>query len=182
MNKHLSNYLYGALIIVTGIILIALQAQPINSIRYTIAICIIACAAIGIIAVVKSENRKVRFSYHMLHAGAILIYSIALLFAAFSIEQFILFSAVYFVFYSFSEITFCFWLFNLKSQVGVHFLIQRFITSFLVGIGAIVLLSYSNANENTALMGIGILLILTGINALLYKPIMRPPEVPVLLS
>jgi hypothetical protein len=179
MNRHQSVILYGSLIIATGAFMMAMQSQPINVIRFGVAACLAVCAVVGFITAMKSDDKQVRFSYHNLHAGAILAYAGALFIAGISMDRFMLFSAVYFIFYSFSEIIFCFWLFNLEQQVGFRVLIQRLLIGFSAGIGAIVILSFTGPNFGMELMGFGILLMLTGVNVVFYKPVIKAAEIPV---
>jgi hypothetical protein len=178
MNKRILITLYGSLIVLTGLFLVIFHAQPIDVIKYTVASSLAVCAALSFVTTLKIDNRKVSFIYLNLHAVTLLTYSLSLFFACFSMETFSSFSSVYFIFYSFSEIIFCFWLFNLKSLVGIKILIQRLVTAGLVGVGTLVLLSNFGNSQKVSLIGFGILLVLTGINAFFYKPIMQALETP----
>lgn len=52
------------------------------------------------------------------------------------------------------------------------------VTAGLVGVGTLILLSNFGNSQKVSLIGFGILLVLTGINAFFYKPIMQALDVP----
>jgi hypothetical protein len=78
-----------------------------------------------------------------------------------------------FIFYAFSEIIFCNWLFNLGRKVLYSIVIVRFLLGLLIGIGTVVAMYQT---EHT-LQIFGVLFLMVGLNVLLYVPVMKKVQV-----
>jgi hypothetical protein len=98
-----------------------------------------------------------------------MIYGISVLIYYNQPENLIFITTFLFFFYTFSEIIFCNWLFNLKQEVVFKILIVRVLLALLIGIGTV----FAINNEVLAEEIFGILFILVGINTILYVPIMK---------
>jgi len=107
-----------------------------------------------------------------------LIYGISVLLFAYSIESLIYISAFLFMFYTFSEIIFCIWIFNLGKEVVAKIVIIRTLLGLVVGFGTIIILYYLDEYKPQSIVGCGILFIIIGINILLYVPSVTTKDLP----
>lgn len=117
MKKYLPIYLYGMIIILQGIFFLFSGYNTFKMINITTGITLTFGGVLAFAAAFSRQGKQVQFAYHQLHALAMLVYGIAILLFCNTIEKLISFTAVLFIFYSFSEIIFCNWLFNLGQKV-----------------------------------------------------------------
>jgi len=176
MNKNQSLLLYGILIIVAGLLMVVLRTHTI--LTYSVAFCMITSALFALITAYKSRAHHVRIIYHETHALAMITYSVILLFLCTTLESFIQYTTFYFLFYFFSEVIFCNWLFNLKTKVSLEVLVKRIFIAFIIGVGTVVVISSNGINQELKLMGLGVLMCIIGINTLYYKPIIKILQLP----
>ena len=169
MNKSLPIYLYGSIKIFIGIFLLFSENITFNIIKFSLGIALIIGAIFAIISAFNRQRKQVQFAYHEMHAFAMLIYGVSLFLFCNSSEKLILFTAFLLVFYSFSEITFCVWLFNLGQKVVFKIVVIRTLLGLLIGAGTITAMYYS---EYT-LQIFGVMFFLVGINIIFYVPIMK---------
>jgi hypothetical protein len=102
-----------------------------------------------------------------------LVYGITILVFVSSLENLVSLSIFLFVFYSFSEIIFCNWLFNLTKKMNYKVLIVRLLIAAIVGLGSIITIFYPRWTFEI----FGLLFILIGLNIMLYIPIMKTREI-----
>jgi hypothetical protein len=107
-----------------------------------------------------------------LHALAMFVYGVSILVLCDTYEQFVTFSAFLFMFYSFSEIIFCNWLFNFGQKMYFRVIILRFLLGLAIGIGTIVAMIFTSYKVE----GFGLLFIVVGVNIVLYVPVMTGME------
>lgn len=169
MKNHLLIYLYGAIITLVGIFLLFSDYSTIKMINTTIGISLMVGAVLAFGAAFLQKRKRVQFAYHEMHALAMLVYGVSILAFSDTLEKFISFTAVLFLFYSMSEIIFCNWLFELSQKVVYKIITDRILLGLSIGIGTIVIL---NSPEFT-LIGFGMLFILVGINIIFYVPVMK---------
>jgi len=169
MKKYLSIYLYGALIILVGIFLSFSEYSNFNIINLTTGITLIFGAILAFIAAFSRQKKQIQFAYHEKHALAMLVYGITILVFSNTFEKLISITSFLFIFYSFSEIIFCNWLFNLGHRIIYKIIVVRFTVGLVIGIGTVVAMNSSLFT----LEGFGILFILVGINIMLYVPIIK---------
>ena len=168
MKKNKPIYIYGAIIIAVGIFLIFSKYFTFEIIKYVLSVSLLLAALLASIKAFSRERKQVEFIYHQLHAVAMVVYSFAILFYAQSFETLLYFSGILFFFYTFSEIIFCIWLFNISKKVVYKIVFIRLLLALIVGISVIVIM-YKN---EAFIEGFGILFIMIGINVLLYVPVM----------
>lgn len=178
ISKENSLFLYGSLIILAGLMLLFLQNASLEWVKYTVAALLIPAALFAFLTAWKRDKQNVQFVYHEMHALSLIVFAFTVLFFCPSFSRFVYFSAALLLFYTFSEITFSIWLFNLKRNINPTILIVRLALGLLVGIGPVILLAHTASTNEVKLMSIGLFFIVIGINILLYKPVMKAFQVP----
>jgi len=176
MKKNLPLLLYGAIIILAGVFLLFSNYSSFNTIRITLGITLTIGAILSFITAFSRQRKQVEFAYHEMHALGMLVYGVSVLFLTNTFETLIYFTSFLFIFYAFSEIIFCNWLFNLGGKVIYKIVIIRLLLGLMVGMGVVVLMYYPDLDKKIDLRGFGLLFILIGINILLYVPIMKPRD------
>jgi uncharacterized membrane protein HdeD (DUF308 family) len=169
MKKYLPIYLYGSIIILVGIFLLFSENSSFQIIKITLGISLIVGAIFAFITAFSRQRQQVQFAYHEMHALAMLVYGISLILLCNSSEKLIVFTSFLFIFYAFSEIIFCNWLFNLAQKVVFKILAIRALLGFLIGIGTVVAMNYTEFTIQI----FGAMFILVGINIILYFPVMK---------
>jgi hypothetical protein len=169
MKKYLPIYLYGTIIIIEGLFLLFTKGNSMQMISLTSGIILIIGAILAFFASFSTSSRPVQHKYHKMHSFALFIYGLLLLTVCNSYERFISFTAILLLFYSFSEIIFCSWLFNLSQRKVFKIIIIRVLLGLTIGFGTVIALSISYMT----LKIYGILFLLVGINVLFYVPVMK---------
>lgn len=169
MKKYLPIYLYGSIISFAGIFLMLSHNSSFIILKSTLGIALIAAAIFAGITAFFRQNKSVQFAYHKLHALAMVVYGMAILLFCDSMERLNTLSTYLFIFYSFSEIIFCIWLFNLGQKVVFKIVAIRILLGLAIGIGTIVALNF----PADTLQIFGLLFVLVGLNVLFYIPVMR---------
>jgi hypothetical protein len=178
MSKNVSLYLQGLFVVMTGILIIVFQNESHDFLKNLISSCILISVAFGLNTSMRRVKRQVQFAYQEIHTLSFMIYAIALFLFCGSYESLSYFTAFLFIFYAFSEIIFCFWLFNLHGKVNIKVLIRSILLALVSGIGTVTVISYPALTPSVKLMGYGIIFIIIGLNLLLYKPIMKRENLP----
>jgi uncharacterized membrane protein HdeD (DUF308 family) len=169
MKKHLPIYLYGSIIILVGVFLLFSENSSFQIIKITLGISLIVGAIFAFITAFSRQRQQVQFAYHEMHALAMLAYGISLILLCNSSEKLIAFTSFLFIFYAFSEIIFCNWLFNLAQKVVFKILAIRALLGLLIGIGTVVAMNYTEFTIQI----FGAMFILVGINIIFYVPVMK---------
>jgi uncharacterized membrane protein HdeD (DUF308 family) len=169
MKKYIPIYLYGSIIILVGVFLLFSNKFSFDFIRITLGISLIVGAIFAFITAFSRQRKQVQFAYHEMHALAMLVYSIVVILFCNTSERLESVTAFLFIFYAFSEIIFCNWLFNLAQKVVFKIVVIRSLLGLAIGIGTVVAISYSEI----ALQIFGLLFIMVGINIILYVPVMK---------
>lgn len=172
MKKHLPIYIYGAIIILEGIFLLFSEYNSFNIIKLTTGITLTVGAIVAFIAAFSRQRKQVQFNYHEMHALAMLVYGISILMFCNTLDNLISVTAFLFIFYSFSEIIFSNWLFNLRQKGVYEIIIVRILLGLTIGVGTIVAINYSKFT----LEGFGILFIMVGVNIMFYTPAVKRKE------
>lgn len=178
MKKHLPIYLYGAIIIFAGVFLLFSTGNSFDSLRVTIGISLTIGAVFSLISAFSNRNNQVAFSYHEMHALAMMVYGVSILVFGDTFEKVASFTAFLLFFYTFSEITFCSWLFNLGQKVIFKIIAVRLVLGLLTGVGTILVMQNSLVNQSFTLAGFGILFMMVGINIMLYVPAIKKDLLP----
>jgi len=125
MNKKIPIYIYGTIILLEGIFLILSQQSSFKLIQMTLGISMTCVAVFAFVAAFIRQPKHVQFAYHELHASALLIYGLCILFLCNTLERLISFTNFLFIFYAFSEIIFCYWLLNLAQKLVTKIVLVR---------------------------------------------------------
>lgn len=169
MKKYFPIYLYGAIIILEGIFLQFNEYSTFNIIKLSLGISLTIGAILAFMAAFSQQRKQVQFAYHEMHALAMIVYGISILVFSNTFENLISFTGFLFMFYSFSEIIFCIWLFNLGQKVVYKIIIVRFLLGLATGFGTIAAMYFFSST----LKGFGILFIMVGINIMFYVPVLK---------
>jgi hypothetical protein len=162
-------YVYGAVVALQGVFLLLADPLLYNSIRGVTGGALILAEILAVFTVYNKQRKEVQSSYHAMHALAMFVYGFTVLFFCDTIEKLAIVSEFLFIFYAFSEIIFCSWLFNMERKITFNILFLRIFIAFGVGAGTIFAMQFSALE----LKGFGMLFIAIGINIMLYVPIMR---------
>lgn len=176
MNKSIPLYVYGLIIILEGFFFFYSVHYEFHIVKLTLGLGLLIGAAFAFLTALTRKKRHVQFSYHEMHALAMLTYGISVLLVCTTIEMILHATAYLFFFSAFSEIIFCIWLFNLGQTVAYKVVFTRMLVGFLTGIGTLVSMHYTNANMSISVVIFGVLFILIGLNVILYIPVMRRRE------
>lgn len=172
MKKHIAIYVYGALIMLAGILLLFSDVSNLPNIRIGIGVPLTVGSVLAFVAAFYRRKKQVEFAYHEMHALARLVYGIAVLVFCNTPEKLILVTAFLFIFYAFSEIIFCNWLLELGRKVLYKIVVLRFLLGLAIGVGAIASMFFSKHT----LQGFGVLFILVGANIVFYVSIMKKSD------
>lgn len=172
MKKHIFLYLYGIIIILVGIFLFFSKNIPFKTTNLIMGITLTVGAILAFMTALSRQKKHVQFAYHEMHALAMLVYGVSVLVFCDTFEKLISFTAFLLIFYSFSELIFCNWLFELKQKVIYKIIIIRLLLGFGIGIGTIVAMNFSDITLEV----FGVLFIIVGINIIFYVPIMKKKE------
>ena len=176
MNSRISLNLSSSLSILSGLILIMLRNQPHDQLKYMLIACLMLSAFFSLLTAFKNSKFPVRILYHETHAVSMIAYCGVLFFFCDSLTTLIGITTLYFLFYFFLEIIFNSIIFNLDKEINLTILGSRILIAIAVGIGSVVVYSSKNITEFQQLVGLGLLMILVGVNGLFYKPITKPNE------
>ncbi len=172
-KSNLSLYLYGAIIILSGIFLILSNYNSFNTLKLTLGIGLTIASAFAFLEALSREKKHVQLVYHRIHATAMLIYGLSVIIFCNSFQMLQYNTAFILIFYAFSEIIFCITLFNLAENINYKIVMIRFSLGLIIGIATISLIYYKNSDLTMVLAGYGILFILIGLNVLFYAPALK---------
>lgn len=177
MNKNLPLYLYAAIIIGAGVLLILSKDSTLQTLKFPLGIGLIIGAILAFLTAFSRQRRQVQFAYHEIHALTMLVYGLSVIFFCKTLEMLTTMTSFLLIFYAFSEIIFCNWLFNLGQKVLYKILIIRLLLGLLTGIGTIISLYHPYVNIEWTMTGFGVLFIIIAINIILYVPIIQSKEI-----
>lgn len=172
MKKYIPIYLYGAIVILEGFFLLFSEYTTFNVVKLTTGITLVVGAIFAFMPALLQQRKHVQFAYHGMHALAMFVYGTAVLMFCHTFEKLIFFSVFLFMFYSFSEIIFCFWLFNLGQKMVFKTIIIRFLLGLAIGIGTVIAMNF----PIFTLEGFGVLFIIVGTNIMFYSPVIKDKE------
>lgn len=172
MKNYLPIYLYGSIIVLSGLFLIVSGNSSITMMRLTLGIVLTLAAAIAFIAAFFRRKKQVQLAYHELHALALLMYGVLILAFANSFERLISITSFLFFFYALSEIIFSSWLFNGAKKVNYRVVFVRVLLGVVIGLGAV---AGMNSAEYVREI-FGVLFVIIGVNIVLYIPVLKLRE------
>jgi hypothetical protein len=171
MFKYQSISIYGLMIILAGISLLIKSGTNIEVHATLVSVFILLSAIVAGWVALKTTANKVQSRYHTLHAIGLLFYAILLFFYKNSISNFSDITAFFFIFYGFSEILFCFWLFNLQAKIKVSQLIIRLSMGLVFFLSSLLMIGLRHPYQSLELISAGIIFIIIGIQVMLTAPI-----------
>lgn len=171
MFKYQSISVYGFLIITAGISLLIKSDSEIKTHALIVSSIMIISALISGFVALKTQANKVQSRYHTLHTVGLLFYGILLFFYPKTLSDFSDVTALFFIFYGFSEIIFCFWLFNLQAKISLSQLITRLILGFVFFLSSLLMIGLRHPYPSTELISAGVIFIIIGIEVILTAPI-----------
>jgi uncharacterized membrane protein HdeD (DUF308 family) len=177
MTKNYLLYLYGGSILIGGTFLLFSQNISFSAVRIILGGTLIFGAIFSFLIALSRQSKNVQFVYHELHFLPMMVYGVYVMFFCNELESLIYYTSYLFIFYTFSEIIFCNWLFNLRKKVKYKVIFVRLALALLVGVGVIFIMYYPHPNTEVNLEHFGMLFIIVGVNILLYVPVMKTKEI-----
>jgi hypothetical protein len=173
MKKSLPIYVYGVIILLESIFLLFSENWTFDTLKFTVGLPLVLGSLMVIVTQLSYKNKPVAFLYHAMHAFTMLIYGFFVLLICNKLETLIYLNYFLFFFYAFSEIFFCFWLFNLGNKIYYRIVIIRLLIGLLIGIGVTVIMYDPDIHFGVDMEKFGLLYMLVGINLMLYTPIVK---------
>ncbi len=172
LSRYHSLVAYGIIIIATGIFLFLLAHNSSPLVKYLVATGMFLSAVFAFVTSYKSKKFQIPLMYHGLHAGGMLLYGLAVIFFAKNMEQFSNVTIFFLIYYGVTEIIFCLQILILRESIRLQVDLFRLIIGFLIGLGSILILS-SSLELNKAFLALGVLLIFSGVNVILFRTVHR---------
>lgn len=180
MTRYQSVIIYGILIVLNGIILMALSYNTSRAIQYSVGIGMILAAIFAIISSRKSKDYQIPMKYHAIHAGGMLAYGLAIFVLAIDIELFFNITTFFLIYYGIVEIIFCLQLFILKTRIPLYVIVARMIVGLAISLGAVFILAASEVDFSVAMLAAGLTFLFSGIiQAIFNNTLMRERAIPV---
>lgn len=173
MNRYISLTIYASLIMITGIVLICIAYTSSSIIQITIGISSLISAVFAFITAYNSRFMPVQRNYHALHGIGFLVYGIAVLFYSTTRQLFLDITAFFLIYYAFAEFIFCFQRLMNEENTNLQKDIIRFVIGIVMIIGVIAILITSSIDIHSAFMICGLVFIISGINLILFKTVLR---------
>jgi len=167
MKKSLPIYLYGSILVLSGLFLIFSGNSSIALIRVFLGIVVTLAAAFAFIAAFLRRRTQVQLAYHELHALAMLIYGVLVLVFASSFDRLMMITSFLFFFYALSEIIFSNWLFNGGKKIVYRVIFVRAFLGLFIGVLTVAGLHYTNYVREI----FGVLFVIIGTNVVFYVPV-----------
>jgi hypothetical protein len=171
MTKSQSLFIYGSSIIAAGIVFFIFQMHSLFPI-YPILIMIISVGFVfALITSLKNGPQMVSRLYHLIHAIAFGLFLGTLIVVENTFSNIANCSSLFFLVYGLTELMFCFQLLNKKINLKPNILYIRIILGFIISLGAVLVVSFFDSYQDFALIGYGILFLITGSSILLFTTI-----------
>lgn len=169
MKKQLPLYIYGAILVLLGVFLIFSAHDHFLTLKYTLGTATLVAAYFAFKTAFSRQRTQVQFAYHEMHALAILVYGVSVLFFCTTTATLVNYTTFLFVFYAFSEIIFFSWLFNMGQALVIKIAIMRALLGLAVGLGSAIAMYCTAVTFEV----FGLLFIMVGVNIVLYVPVMK---------
>jgi hypothetical protein len=171
MIKSQSLFIYGASIIAVGIVFFIFQLHNLFPI-YPILIMLLSIGFVfSLITSLKNGHQMVSRLYHLIHAIAFGLFLGALIVVENTFSNIVNCSSLFFLVYGLTELMFCFQLLNKKMNLKPKILFIRIILGFVISLGSVLFVSFFDSYQDFALIGYGVLFLITGISILLFTTI-----------
>jgi hypothetical protein len=173
MNKKSYLVLQGVFFLLTGFLLILMAGESLQTIKYILLGGLTPSMILGVLTAAKRINKHIEFTYQIIHVFGISCYLLSLIFFCSNFDQLNNYTSIFFMFYAFSEIIFCNYLFNSNEHIKSNILLTRIVIGLICGIGSVVIFSLPDTNQAFKLIGNGIIFSIIGINILIFRPILK---------
>jgi hypothetical protein len=175
MTKYTSLYIYALLLMVSGFVLLGLVESPYKLMTETFFIVILLTAAFAGITSFYCKPYQVPMNYHGMHAIGLLLYGISILMLTEDLEKFYVFTVFYLLYYGIAEIIFGLQMLLQKDKMIFRVVAIRLAIGFFIALTVVGLYISSGKYVNliNAIKMIGVLFILSGINLLFYKDVLK---------
>lgn len=173
MNKSTSLYLYATMILVAGVFLIFSHEVNFKYLKFILGISFSVGAFLAFLTALYSQKWQIQYAYHEIHALAMLGYGIVVICFCFTLSSLMYSTVFLLIFYAFSEIIFCNWLFNLGKTMDYKIVFVRLSLGLFVGVATLIALNYSNKDEMLVMQWFGVIFIIIAINVFLYVPVIK---------
>lgn len=171
MTKSQSLFIYGASIIASGIVFFIFQMHQLFPI-YPILIMLLSIGFVfALITSLKNGHQMVSRLYHLIHAIAFGLFLGALIVVENTFSNIVNCSSLFFLVYGLTELMFCFQLLNKKMNLKPNILFIRIALGFIISLGSVLFVSSYDSYQDFALIGYGVLFLITGISILLFTTI-----------
>jgi hypothetical protein len=168
MTQFQSQVIYGIFIAITGAVIAFLSYNPSRTIQYVVAVGIFFSAVFAFITAAKNKNSDIRLKYHELQGAGMFAYALAILIYASTFESFITITIAFLLYFGITEIVFGFQLMEYKRKISMPVIVLRMITGLLMAVGAVLIFAIAFLDKNVSLLVAGILIVLSGINFILF--------------
>lgn len=189
MDRNQSINIYAFLIILTGIILLLRGQYSIinydnyslaNShypVTYIVSVLMLLSAGFAAYTAFQSFDFKLALKYHALHAFALVVYGLAVLFFANNLQKFLDITTFFLLFYGVSEIVFGFQLLLMRQKtISSQIVVFRLLIGFFISLGAVSVLASFYSDPNSAVLISGVVFVFSGINLILFRTVQKAPE------
>lgn len=173
MTRYQPLTLYGIIIALKGIIIASLAYNPSRVIQYIVAAGLFLSAIFAFIASYKNRHQIIPVQYHALQGLGLIVFAIAIVIYAHTLERFIYVTTYFLLYFGISEIIIGFRLLISPQKANFQLILFRAIIGLLTTLGAILVLTTSYINPNIALLGSGIAFIFGGAGFILFAKILK---------
>jgi uncharacterized membrane protein HdeD (DUF308 family) len=176
LERQISLYIYGLIIILMGIFFMFSEQFSIKEITIIIGILAVTGAFFAFLTALSNPKKRIELAYHEIHAFSMIIYGGYIIFFSSTLDSLIGSTVFLFIFYMFSEIAFCISIFNKGQKVLYKIMVIRLVLGLFAGIAAVRILNFESIYDVSVLIAIGIIFIVLGTNILIYVPILKKRE------
>lgn len=173
MNRFQSQILYGALILVTGLIIALLSYNPSRTIQYGVAGGMLLASIFAFITASRSAGSEIPMRYNSLQGLGMLAYALAIFIYASTLERFIFVTMIFALYFGITEMIFGFQLMRYKTRISMAVIIFRMASGFILTIGAVLILTIAVLDKNASLLFTGLLIALSGINFIWFASLTK---------
>ncbi len=173
IDKYYALSIYSYFIMFSGIILISYSESPSPNVKFALASTLMLSSFFALLAAINCRKFQIPLKYHAFHSFGLLIYASFILYYDFSLYNTLNISTFYLMTYGICDMIFCFQILMMKDKINMNKLIVRMFLGLFVAVCAGFIKSTFHLDESVGFVLVGVLLIITGINLLLIKTILK---------
>lgn len=168
MDRHQSHHFYGLIVALTGVFISFLSSSPSRPLQYILAIGMFMAAIFAFLSAARHDESEIPVKSNLLHGVGTLLYGLAILFFGTSFDRFATITYIFLIYFGVTELIFGSLLYSHRHKIPLPMIFVRVFVGFCTAIGAGVVMFEGVLDEGTSLLIAGILLIISGINFMLY--------------